>query len=399
MGAVTRPFLSPERLYSPPARLRTWSVALVALIALSGTFSAIAAVRMGSATDSIRDSTGPLLIGSQELIASLAEADASNTSVFLAGETGDRQSRLAYETAMDRAARQIERLAARTPIEDTDDHERLEAIGGDLITYAASVEGTLDGVGDDVAELARAIDFVGGDGGMIDNAAAVSETATARLDGDISAGLIPTGIAVVLLIITVIGLVIAQRSLAARTRRRFNLGLLFSTVLVIALGVWLLLAAAGRAVDLQSARDDGYQAIETTAEIQRVGFEFKTRDAAARVGAQSFGDGARRELASQVTDQIDGLLAASDNEREAAAAQSLRTRWDRFVLGDGTTTDFTGFTTSLEAALLENRDQFDAAVESASRRSAWLFIGSILLALAASAAALAGYQPRINEYY
>lgn len=121
---------------------------------------------------------------------------------------------------------------------------------------------------------------------------------------------------------------------------------------------------------------------------------------------------------------VDGLLAdvvaASDTVRELSAANLLQTRWDRYVatsdaidqqlgLGNGpaaralaieaSNDDFNGFNTGLEAVLLSNRDQFNLGVESANDRLRWLTIGMVLLPLLGVVFVLAGYQPRINEYW
>ena len=61
--------------------------------------------------------------------------------------------------------------------------------------------------------------------------------------------------------------------------------------------------------------------------------------------------------------------------------------------------DFNGFNTTLEAILLSNRDQFDLGVQSANERLRFLTIAMVLLPLLGAALVLAGYQPRINEYW
>ncbi len=398
MGGVTESRLSLDRIQSPPAQLRAWSVVIVALIAITGSLSALAALRMSSATDTIDNSTGALLTGSQELIASLAEADAANTSVFLAGGSeADRQRRLVYETAVERSARQLERLAARTPIENAADHERLEGLSADLVGYVSDVEQTL--ADPDTRALRTLIDDVGGETGMIAEAAQVSTAADAQLDDDIAAGETLTLIALVASVAALLALGVAQLRLANRTQRRINPGLLAATLVMVGLAAWLTIAAFGRLSDLNAARADGYESIAASAELQIEGFGYKTLDAANQLSARDFDPSERLELADSVRARIATLGDLADSERERAAVDSVATRWERFVDSGGDNTAFNGFTTSLEAVLLGNRDQFEAGVDSASARLEWLFLGSIVLALAAAGATLAGYQPRINEYF
>ena len=114
------------------------------------------------------------------------------------------------------------------------------------------------------------------------------------------------------------------------------------------------------------------------------------------------------------------VTQASDTVREQSAAALLQTRWNRYFdtseaiylqlgLGNGAATralaveasndDFNGFNTTLEAILLSNRDQFNIGVESANDRLRFLSIAMVLLPLLGVVFVLAGYQPRINEYW
>ena len=113
------------------------------------------------------------------------------------------------------------------------------------------------------------------------------------------------------------------------------------------------------------------------------------------------------------------MAALADTPREAASAEALSIRWERYlqtsddlasalasgnearaaeiVAGDGNQA-FTGFNTTIEAGLLANRDQFESGVDSASNRLRWLLLGSILLPLFAALLAWFGYEQRIGEY-
>ena len=113
MSGVTQTAFSFDRLRTTPARLRAWSVALGVLLVAAAIVGAFAAQNLVRSTDEIADNTGPVLIETQGLVASIAEADAANTAVFLSGENEDRQQRRLYETALDRAPRQIEEISAR----------------------------------------------------------------------------------------------------------------------------------------------------------------------------------------------------------------------------------------------------------------------------------------------
>ena len=65
---------------------------------------------------------GPVLVATQQLVASLAEADAAASAAFLSGQNEDPEQRRLYEQALARAGQQVEEIAALAG--DDDDHPR-----------------------------------------------------------------------------------------------------------------------------------------------------------------------------------------------------------------------------------------------------------------------------------
>jgi len=419
---VTQPVLSTNRLRTTPAILRAWSIALVVLLAVSAVVGGLTASALVSSTDEIDDNTGPVLITTQGLVASLAEADAANTAVFLSGANEDRQQRRLYETALARAPRQIEDISSRIGDDDTS-HDTLKTVASQLPQYSGLVErarlGNVSGVSGATADLESSLELVGGSGGMLENVSTVTQRTQDRLDDDISAATVPLILALVALAATLVALVAAQVRLRARTRRTVNPGLLLATVTVVGLLAWLLLANIGRTIDLNEARDDGYDSIALTAELQTTAFSFKTNETASIIGSSSFDETSRAESESEVAVLLTAIANRAGSAREQAAAAELSLRWDRYLetsaviaeqLGAGNIAaardtaigagnrDFNGFNTTVESVLLSNRDQFDESVDSAANRLDWLLIGTLVLPLLAAAFVLAGYQTRINEY-
>ena len=392
---------------------------VLVLLAIAGV---VTASQLVSATDQIDDNTGPVLISTQGLVASVAEADAANTAVFLSGGNEDRQQRRLYETALDRAPRQIEDISARLGNDDTS-HNALQTAASQLTVYSGITErarlGNVAGIESATDDLQDALDLVGGSQGILSNVQTITERTQERLDDDISAAQIPLIITLGMLIVAIIVMSIAQIRLRSRTKRTVNVGLVLATLTVVGLGVWLIAATFGRTSDLNEARDEGYDSIALTAELQTAAFEFKTNEAASIIGTSPF-EGAER---AGSVDRVEGLLQSiqltAGSQREQAAASELTTRWERYVdtsnaiaellssgdieaarssaIGPGSR-DFNGFNTTVESVLLANRDQFDESVDSAANRLNWLLIGTVVLPLLAAAFALAGYQSRIDEY-
>lgn len=420
---MTQSVLSTDRLRSTPAILRTWSIAIAALLVVLAIVGAVTATQLVSSTDEIDQNTGPVLISTQGLVASVAEADAANTAVFLSGVNEDRQQRRLYETALDRAPRQIEQISARLG-DDTTSRTALQTVASQLTVYSGVAErarlGNVSGIPSATDDLQTTLDLVSGPTGMLSNIETVTARTQDRLDDDISAGTIPLVITLALAAVVLVVLLIAQIRLRARTKRTINLGLLLATLTVIGLAVWLIAANLGRTLDLNEARDEGYDSIALTAELQTAAFDFKTDEAASIIGASSLSEAERSSKAAEVDALLESIRAAAGSDREQAAASELSTRWSRYLAtsdeiaallsgGDGATAralaigagnrDFNGFNTTVEAVLLANRDQFDESVDSAANRLNWLLVGMIVLPLVAAAFALAGYQSRINEYW
>ena len=419
---TTQSALAVERLRSTPALLRTWSVGLAVLVIVAAALASVATAQFISTTNKVQESTGPVLISTQGLLASIAEADAANTAVFLSGESGDREQLRLYEAALSRAPQQVEDIAAGIG-DNAESHASLKQIGSLLTEYARLTErarvNNLAGDPTATEDLNAAIELVSGQGGMLEQAELVTTRTQASLDDDIDAGfwtwvggLTAAGAAVV-------ALVLGQRDLRRRTNRLLNPPLLLATAFIAGLGLWLVFAQGGRIVDLETARDDAYDSIALTAELQTAAFEYKSNEAQAIIADDSTLLPTPDDALS-ISQLLESLSAEADTTAELAAVTNLQTRWSRYLatsaeiesslirVGDDAARtiaitdgnrDFNGFNTTVESVLLANRDQFERATASAENRMNWLRWGSIVLPLMAAVAILAGYQIRINEYW
>src|SRR5262249_57420957 len=80
-------------LHSTPARLQMFLVVLLAVTLLATTAVGVAAYQRRAALDALSQRSEPTLVGSERLYASLADADATETSSFLVAgiESVDRR--------------------------------------------------------------------------------------------------------------------------------------------------------------------------------------------------------------------------------------------------------------------------------------------------------------------
>jgi CHASE3 domain sensor protein len=421
-----------------PGRYRLWSVGVAAALVVVATAGTVAATGLDRSHARIRDNTGPVLVATQQLVASLAEADAAATAAFLSGRDEDREQRRLYEQALARASQQLEDVAARIG-DDPATHESLTAIAVQVTRYAGLVE---------AARAVQRADAPGGEDYLVDALTLLGTTVAEdtrrltaatqeRFRADEAGRDTGVAVAVGLGVAALAGLVAVQVALTRRTRRLVNLPLALATLALAGATGWLAWANIRSGGDLATARRDGYDSIALTAQIQSSGFRAKSEETVALIT----GDQARRQAAQAeagtlldvaVTEPLvatvrngnpvaaRGLLAQAaaraDSPRERAAVAELFVRWQRYLdtvaalraaptpeqgrevaVGPASST-FNGFNFSVESVLGDNRTQFlDGLVQAADRVGALPAV-TLLAPLVAAVAALGGLQLRINEY-
>lgn len=421
---------------STPARYRRWSVALTGLLAVTAMVSWLSATALRTTTSRIRTNSGPVLVATQELVASLAEADAAASAVYLSGRDEDREQRRLYEQALGRAGEQLEEISSLVG-DDEASHDTVKSLSVLLIRYAGLVEASRANVRSGAAgaeqPLLEALDLLSG---AIDRyVASLTESTEARLDRDERDRLGAAGFAIGLCAISTIALVVVQLALFRRTRRVLNVPLLLATVAVVAAGAWLGRAGSTTGERITDARRLGFDSIRLTSRIQRTAFASKAQETVALIAE----DAARQVRAEQealkvsgtaITDEDvtqarsgvatgSGLFAeavrAADSPGEQAAVAEMLVRWQRYrnavtdlrgappaaaraqMVGPASSA-FNGFNFSVESVLRDNRDQFLDGVGGAARTARPVPVAAALLPLLAAVAALAGLQQRINEY-
>lgn len=423
---------------STPARYRLASIVCAVALVVAALVGFLAARSLTDATDRARNNTGPVLVATQDVFASIAEADAASAAVFLSGTDEDREQRRLYEVALERSTAQLEEVS-RLVGDDDADHDTIKAIAADLTVYAGQVEAArlanVEGVDGATDLLTGAIATV--QDGVVPRVQQITAVAQERLDDDVRSGRILTVLALLVLLLAAAVLVVTQVWLSRKTNRILNLPLVGATLLVAVAMLWLLVGWVRQQSDLSTAQDDGYDSIALTADIQTTAFRYKTLES---LGVLAVGDAAEQDgLAATLarldidpaavdasrdgTVDRDGLLfdaaRAADSVRERAAAAEMLTRWQRYLdtsrairdavdsgdregavaaaIGPGNA-DFNGFNTSVESVLSDNRAQFADGLANADDRLRLLVPGMILLPLLAGLLALWGWQIRITEY-
>jgi hypothetical protein len=422
-----------------PGRYRLWSVVTAALLLASALASWAAATALGSGTDRIRNNAGPVLVATQQLVSSLAEADAAATAAFLS-RPEDRESRTLYEQALARASAQVEDVSALIG-DDPATHASLKDLSAAVIRYAGLVEAaratSLNGVAAPVPAnyLVDALNLLGTT--VADDATRLTEATQRRFERDESSrgtGVLPA-VAVALVALGV--LVYAQLWVYRQSRRLVNVPLALATLLLAGGTGWLVVATVGSGADITTARADGYDSITLTSRIQAAAYRAKAdetvnlitgdpaRRASATATAQALLGGRATDAAVEAVRQGDapglpGLLTdaagEADSDRERAAVAEMFVRWQRYqdtaaqlravtnadqqraVFVGPVSATFNGFNFSVESVLSDNRDQFLEGLASAGDRLGNLTLAALLAPLLAALGALFGFQLRLKEY-
>jgi hypothetical protein len=236
-----------SRWRTTPARPTTNLVILLVIMLGFGTAGIIGAIQRTSAIGDIRGTSGPLAVDAQLLYRSLSDANATESSAFLAAGAEPPALRTRYLDDIAAATEALTAISASN--NDTDD---LRALAGGLPTYTGLVE------------TARADNRLGlplgaaylreASGEMTDVLLPAAEklyksqSAQLKHDGDAAGGF--PWIAIPLGLIALIGLVRAQRRLARRTHRVLNVGLVAATVIVAITAGWIAISWTADSVHL-----------------------------------------------------------------------------------------------------------------------------------------------------
>lgn len=405
-----------------PDRLRVRALVTVALIIALGATAWLLTDRLVSQTNELAVSTGEVLVTTQQLSSSLAEADAAAVSVHLAGADGNREALRLFELSTERAASSIEQVA-RLVGDDDPSHTALSNAASRSTRYVGLIES---------ARLASIEDIAGADSqlaeasrlnrsSILPEVQLVGQRARQRFDSQTQSAWY--FVAIILLIVAVVLLLASQYILKRQFRRLINIPLVLASLLMIALVILSARAFAVQQSDVRAAENDA-ETIFVSQQIQENAYRHRA------LGTSSVLTSVEQAAELQAIEEelyrpaeVSGLLVGgpgrADSAREQAAAFAMITRWERYVeasdqIQDALTSGdaagaqaltqgpanaaFNGFNTSVEAALLDRREDFLERLQHASDSLRWLrgmiFVGSLLAAVLT----WWGFAQRIGEY-
>lgn len=404
---------------STPDRLRLMAIVTVLALVVVGAVSWLLTDRLVSQTEEVATSTGEVLIATQQVSASFAEADAAAVSVHLAGADGNREQRRLFEQATDRATSSLERVA-RLVGDDEQSHDALQDIAANTTEYAGLIE---------AARLASIEELPGADtvlrqasevnrSEISPDVQLIADRARTRFDDQTDSAWY--AVAIILLVVAVAVLVAAQFMLSRRFRRLVNVPLVLATVVMLLLLVMSSRGFATQQRAFDDAQTQALDAIEVSEGIQQSAYLHRALSTSAVLeGTDVSGLANLENTLTGSAGLLGRALDVTSSPREQAGAQEIAVRWARYVeenqrsldalnRGDNATAEaitqgaansaFNGFNTTVEAALLDNREQFLNQLDTASDSLQWLrglILGGSLLA---AVLAWWGFAQRIGEY-
>ena len=393
------------------------AITTVLVIVATGAISWLLTDRLVNQTTEVAESTGEVLIATQQVSASFAEADAAAVSVHLAGEDGNREQRRLYEQAIDRATASLEQVA-RLVGDDERSHDALQDIAANTTEYAGLIE---------AARLASIENLASADGVLREasslnrveispNVQSIADRARARFDDQTSSAWYL--VAIILLIVALASLAGAQLMLTRRFRRLINVPLALASLLVVLLVIVSTRGFSTQQQAFNDAESEAFEAIQVSEQIQQSAYRHRA------ISTTSVLDGNPAGELADIEATLDGDLlpqarGASSSDRERSTTAEITARWDRYVTentrsqvalrsGDiaeaeaitqgAANSAFNGFNTTVEAALLDNREQFLGQLETASDSLRWLREMILFGSLFAAVLAWWGFAQRIGEY-
>ncbi|MFC0451238.1 hypothetical protein [Rhodococcus jostii] len=414
-----------EFLASTPGRLSLLAVVLVAVALTAGIVTSAVIGARQQQMETLRAHTEPLADAAQNLFSSLSIADAAATSSFIAGAIEPLAVRDRYNQAIADASNALITASYGVTSGDVDTLRLLTEMSRHLAVYT------------DLVATARSNDSAGNPVGVayLGTASALmqdtilplaerlyNEQARAVADTQSHTARLPAT-AIVVTVAAVVVLAVAHAYVAHRSRRRINPGLACATILLAALVVWIVTAGLLSTSASERARIDGAEPLaavtkarilaqqtraDETLGLLRPGFDPAGSDYARHTDALTAILTSDESRNAVVAPAIDDASAAFDGWRSAHRELQRKLADGDFqgaadiAVGPGSTAStaqFRALDEALEDAITALRTEELDAMRESYRTMAALSVGSIVLALSAALAVVAGVEPRVSEYH
>ncbi len=363
--------------------------------------------------ESILDRSEPFAYSAQKLYAALSAADAAAATEFLSGGLETAPMRARYQQALADAASALTDATAGT----TDGATRtgLARISAELTAYTGQVESARannrQGFPVGSAYLREASALM--QGSMLPGAERIHAGGMAAVDSDQGAvaSLPIFGLVLLILVLLVIG--VGSWILVGRTNRQLNQGLVGAAVLVLLVIGWMAVANRLAASSIEQSRAEGTARFEELAKARVLAQKARTDETLELIarGDITAGEKSFNEHIGELSTLLGaGPAVAADGVLQWTAGH--RRQVDAYQGGDypaavqqaignapgASAAEFAVVESSLNDAIERTRATLRDDVSEAGARLAWSPTGTLVLMVAAAAAAIVGLWPRLKEF-
>ncbi|MER5203824.1 hypothetical protein [Streptomyces sp. NPDC002825] len=421
-----------EAATTEPGRLQILGAVLALLVVAFGAVTALEVTDRSSAADDVVSRSQPLSADAAAIYRSLADADTTAASGFLAGTLEPAESRARYTRDITTASRLLVKAAANTDGSSASARE-IATLNEQLPRYTGLIEraraANRQGLPLGGAYLRYANQQMSS--ALLPAAERLYAAETARLhrDDDSARAWPFLSLAIGLLALGV--LLWAQRRNYVRTNRVFNHGLLAASAATVAVLLWLLAAHTVTRTELNSARAHGQESLQVlnTARISSLTARANENLTLVARGAVLTEDGKNDKYEADYTASMSALTTALAEAREladddagrgpvddsAARAADWRERHKDArakdeagdyegalvrVVGskDSTGQSFDQVDAALERALAHEQTEFTRSAGDARDALTALPLGAAALGILGAAGAVLGINRRLSEY-
>lgn len=409
-------------LWTTPGRILTIGMVLSALVIACAFATSKTVNDRQQALTTVLNHTEPLSFAAGQLYTTLSVADAAAATAFIAGaEPSDVRKR--YEQAITDASVAVTR--ASSGLTDEPMIQVLGRVNAELAVYTGLVETarTNNRAGNPVGSsyLSEASALMQTQ--ILPDAQRLYEATSSRVDAETAASArIPASVIVVVTVTVLFGL-FANRWLARRTRRRVNIGFVAGGLAVLIMVVWVGTALVISTTDSRSAKNTAAQSLKTVTTMAITAQQARADETLALVrrGDEDVRKQSYYQRIDAMQQQLSIYLSSDDNNKgDLADAEQLLRKWraadDRInayiavgdyqaatqvALGTGeddSTPAFGKLDEALAKGIADSRNQLRTDIVNARRVLSGATFGAAALSVIAAIAVTLGLWPRLSEY-
>ncbi|MFF9429195.1 hypothetical protein [Streptomyces sp. NPDC014746] len=421
-----------EAATTEPGRLRILGAVLALLVVAFGAVTALEVTDRAAAADDVVGRSQPLSADAAAVYRSLADADTTAASGFLAGTLEPAESRARYTRDITTASRLLVKAAANTDGSSASARE-IATLNEQLPRYTGLIEraraANRQGLPLGGAYLRYANQQMSTS--LLPAAERLYAAETERLRRDDDAARTRPLLSLALGLLALGALLWAQRRTYVRTHRVFNHGLLAATAATVVVLLWLAAAHTVTRSGLDSARAHGQESLQVlnTARISSLTARANENLTLVARGAVLAEDGKSDKYETDYTASMGSLTTALARARELADDDAGRGPVDESsahaaewrerhkdarakdeagdyegalgrVVGakDSTGRSFDEVDAALEKALAHEQREFTRSAGDARDALTALPLGAAALGILGAAGAVLGINRRLSEY-